>query len=150
MTQRQRTLFAPTLTFDHRRGAIRRWGAVRDDQRRAPAVFVERFGFLAVGDQSAVGKFADAARGIAGDPLPEPAIMNVAAVGVRCEPFANRKCVAAAMVDGEPTVSAAQGEAAAVGGNQYVRLRRARRQNDRDHDEEHSAPAQRRLEQADQ
>ena len=79
----------------------------RDDERRAAAIVLEGIGLDRIGDEAAVGELADAAGRIAGDALPEAAIVHVAAVGIGGEPVLDREVVAADMQHGEPSVGPA-------------------------------------------
>jgi hypothetical protein len=109
---------------------------------RTPAVFLIRLRCKYVGHERTVGELADAAGRIAGDPLPQASIMNIATVGISRQPFAGSEAVAADMMEREPAVGATDCEAAPVSGDQHIRQRLARRPEDGLHRWQEADPAQ--------
>ena len=68
-------------------------------------------------------------------PCAQSRIADIAAVCIGGKPFLHRESIAAGTMECEPAVGAAHREDPSVGGNKYVRLRRARRNDDRERDE---------------
>jgi hypothetical protein len=82
---------------------------------------------------------------IAGNTLPQLAVVIVARVGIGREPFLEGECIAAGMVKREQAIGAAHRECPPIGRQQNVRARHARRPGDADCGDCDAAPAQRRL-----
>lgn len=120
-----------------------------DDDSGLPATVREGVRFERIGDETAVGELADAAGRIAGDPLTQAAVVNVASVGIGREPFPNSECVASAMVEREAPVGTAYGKCSPIRGDQHVRHRGARGPRDSQRRQRKSAPTQRRFQQTD-
>ena len=122
--QRQRPTRPPHVAIDYRRGATRRRRRTRgNDKDRFPAIVGKRVSRERVGDTGAVGEPAGAAERIAGDPLRQPAIFDVAAVGIGGQPFADRKRVAARMTNGKAAVRTAHRKTSSVIADEHVRRR---------------------------
>ena len=113
--QRQCAALAQQRPADHLSATIGRRVAGGHDENGAPAIFLERIEFKVVSDESAIGELADTAGGIAGNTLPQLAIMIVAGVGVAREPFLDGERIAAGVVKREQAVGAAHRERPAIG-----------------------------------
>ena len=77
-----------------------------EDHGRTSAIVLERVRLDRISDQAAVGEPADTAGRIARDALPQPAIVNVAAVAVGGEPVFDGEVVAGPMQHGESSIGA--------------------------------------------
>jgi hypothetical protein len=141
---RSRQTLRPTIMAAQPGGASR-----GHDEGGARAILLQGIRRQRVGHEAAVGEPAEARGRIAGDAVVEARIAKVAAVGIGGEPFPRRKRIAAGVVEGEPAVRPAHCESPAVGGNKDVRHGCARRPDGGEGGKRHAAPAQRRLQQAD-
>ena len=111
----------------------------REDQRRASAIVLERFGLDRIGHDGAVGELADAAGRIASDAPPEAAVMRIAHIAVGDQPVLDGEGVAAHMQHGKSSVSPAQRHALAVRRHQQIRPWRRQRPGCGDKHERHAA-----------
>ena len=84
------------------------------------------------------------ARRVAGNTLPELAIVIVAGVGVGREPFLDGEGIAAGVVKRQQAIGTAHGKCAAIGRQENVRPRCAGGQRDAQRREREAAPTQRR------
>lgn len=73
----------------------------RNDHRGSLAIVLECIRLKPIGDEAAIGELANTAGRIACDPLPEAAVVNIAAVGIGRKPFPDRESVASAVMKRE-------------------------------------------------
>ena len=124
--QRHRAGPSQDVAVDHQRGAVRRRLARARDHGGAAAILLEGLERARQRDKRPSASRPMQPAASQRMPSPRARVGVRARIGIGGEPLPRREGVAAGADDGEPAVGAAHREASPVGGDQHVRLRRAR------------------------